>query len=72
MIKNMGAIDRVVRVSAAVLIAILYFAGVISGTVAIILGIIALVFILTSAVGTCPAYIPFGISTRAHDTHRSV
>jgi hypothetical protein len=39
--KNMGTIDRVIRASIAVLIAILYFTGKISGTVAVILGIVA-------------------------------
>jgi len=45
-------------------VAILYFAGQISGTAAIILGILAAVFILTSLVGTCPLYLPFGLSTK--------
>ena len=47
----------------AVVIAVLYYTGVISGTLAIVLGIIALVFVLTSLVGICPAYLPFGLSS---------
>jgi len=43
---------------------VLYFTNVISGTVAIVLGIIAVVFLITSLVGSCPAYSPFKISTR--------
>lgn len=62
--KNMGTLDRIIRVSLVVLIAILYFTNVISGTWAIILGILAVVFLLTSLVGFCPLYLPFGISTR--------
>lgn len=62
--KNMGNIDRSLRVIIALVVAILYFAGLISGTVAIILGILAAVFILTSLVGTCPLYLPFGLSTK--------
>ena len=62
---NMGSMDRVVRILAAVAVGALYFAGVISGTVAIVLGVLAAVFILTSAVGTCPLYLPFGLSTKA-------
>jgi hypothetical protein len=62
--KNMGRLDRILRAAFAVLVAVLYFTNVISGTWAIILGIIALVFLLTSLVGTCPLYMPFGISTR--------
>lgn len=62
--KNMGTIDRIIRVSLVVLIAVLYFTNVISGTWAIILGVVAVVFLLTSLVGVCPLYMPFGISTR--------
>lgn len=63
MTKNMGNIDRVIRVLAAVLVAVLYFTNVISGTVAIILGAVAGIFILTSLVGTCPLYMLFGVKT---------
>lgn len=62
--KNMGSLDRIIRIGIAILVAVLYFTNVISGTWAIILGILALVFLLTSLVGTCPLYMPFGISTR--------
>ena len=62
--KNIGKLDRIIRISLVVLIAVLYFTNVISGTLAIILGILALVFLLTSLVGVCPLYMPFGISTR--------
>ncbi len=64
MIKNMGNTDRIIRVVAAIIVAVLYFTNVISGTVAIVLGILAGIFILTSLVGTCPLYLPFGIRTR--------
>jgi len=60
----MGTIDRVIRTVIAVVIAVLYFTGQISGTVAIVLGIVAVAFLLTSLVGWCPIYNPFGISTR--------
>jgi Na+(H+)/acetate symporter ActP len=62
--KNMGTIDRVIRVVVAIVIGILYFTNQITGTAAIILGILAVVFLLTSAVSTCPLYLPFGLSTR--------
>lgn len=61
---NMGTIDRTVRTVLALLVVVLYFAGYISGTVAIVLGVIALAFLLTSAIGWCPAYVPLGVSTR--------
>ena len=64
MVKNMGTVDRVVRIVLAVVVAILYFSGAISGIAAIILGIFALVFVVTSFVGFCPLYLPFKFSTR--------
>jgi amino acid transporter len=64
MTKNMGTADRVVRTLIALAIAVLYFTGKISGTLAIILGIVAIAFVLTSLVGWCPSYVPFRLSTR--------
>lgn len=61
--KNMGIVDRGLRVIAALAVAGLYFGGVISGTVAIVLGVFATIFVLTSLVSFCPLYIPLGIST---------
>ena len=62
--QNMGSADRIIRVVLAVAVAVLYFAGLISGTVAIILGILAIVFLLTSVVGFCPLYLPLKLSTK--------
>ena len=61
--KNMGSLDRVIRIILAVLVAILYFTDQISGTAAIILGIFAVAFLLTSFVSFCPLYAPFKFST---------
>lgn len=60
----MGTVDKVVRILVAIVIVGLYFANLISGTIAIILLILAGVFILTSFMSFCPLYLPFGISTR--------
>jgi small-conductance mechanosensitive channel len=62
--KNMGSADRIIRILLAIVVAALYFTKQLSGTAAIILGIIAIIFLLTSAVGFCPLYVPFKISTR--------
>lgn len=59
----MGSIDRILRVIVAIVIAILFFTNVISGTVGIIALVLAAVFVLTSAISFCPLYAPFGIST---------
>ncbi len=61
--KNMGTADRAVRTLIALVIGFLYFTDRISGTLAIVLGIVAVVFLLTSLVGHCPAYGPLGMST---------
>lgn len=62
--KNMGSTDKLVRFLLAILVAVLYFSGIINGTLALILGILAVVFLLTSLVSFCPLYVPFGITTR--------
>lgn len=59
----MGSADRVIRILVAVVIAILYFTNQISGTAAIILGVLAIIFVATSFMSFCPLYFPFGIST---------
>lgn len=61
--QNMGNTDRIIRVVLAVVVAVLYFTNLISGTAAIILGILAVVLLLTSVVGFCPLYAPFKLST---------
>jgi hypothetical protein len=61
---NMGTFDKVGRIVAAVVIAILYFTKQISGPVAIVLLVFAGVFIVTSFLSFCPLYVPFGLSTK--------
>ena len=61
--KNMGVYDRVVRILIAVVVAVLYFTQVITGTLGIILLILAGILVLTSIIGICPLYLPFGLST---------
>ncbi|MCG6963987.1 MAG: DUF2892 domain-containing protein [Acidobacteria bacterium] len=60
---NMGAADRIIRLLIVAVVIVLYFTGTIHGTLAIVLGIIAAIFLITSLVGFCPAYVPLGIST---------
>lgn len=62
--KNMGTVDRTLRVVVAVVLAVLYFQGVISGTLGIVALIMAVIFVGTSFVSFCPLYGPLGISTR--------
>ena len=60
----MDTVDKRIRLMLAAIIVVLYYTSVISGTMAIILLLLALVFALTSAVNFCPLYLPFEISTR--------
>ncbi|MBK6542091.1 MAG: DUF2892 domain-containing protein [Flavobacteriales bacterium] len=60
---NMGTADRIVRILVAAVIAILYFTGTVSGTLGIVLLVLAGVFVATSVVSFCPLYAPFGMST---------
>jgi len=62
--KNMGTTDRIVRIVVAIIFAALYFTGIVPGALGIILLVLGLVFVLTSAVSFCPLYLPFGLSTR--------
>jgi hypothetical protein len=62
--KNMGTIDKVIRILVALVLVVLYFTNVISGTLAIILLVLSVVFILTSVLGFCPLYLLFGLSTK--------
>jgi Na+(H+)/acetate symporter ActP len=64
MTKNMGTADRLIRVLLAIVVGILYLTGAISGVAAIILGIFAVIFIITSLIGFCPLYVPLKISTK--------
>lgn len=61
--KNMGIIDKVLRVSLAVVVAVLIALGELHGTAAIILGIFAAIFLITSLVGFCPLYTLVGMNT---------
>jgi hypothetical protein len=61
---NMGMVDRLARAALAVTVAVLWYTGVIGGALAIVLAVLAAVFLLTSFFGFCPLYRPFGFSTR--------
>lgn len=61
--KNMGNSDRIIRLIIAAVIAILFFSNIISGTLGVVLLVLAGVFTLTSFVSFCPLYVPLGIKT---------
>lgn len=59
----MGNADRIIRIVIAAIVVILYFTGTITGTLGIVLLVLAGIFVLTSVVSFCPLYAPFGIKT---------
>ncbi len=61
--KNMGSTDKIIRILIALVICVLYYTGTISGTTALVLGVFAIIFALTSLISFCPLYLPLGIST---------
>ncbi len=61
--KNMASADRIIRILLAAIFGYLYFSGTVSGTLGLILVILGAIFLLTSAIGSCPLYSVFGIST---------
>lgn len=63
MTTNVGSADRIIRTLLAIVFGILILTGQVEGTLAIILGIIAAVLLLTSAVSVCPLYMLLKTST---------
>ncbi len=63
----MGKMDRSIRVLVAVVLAILYFTKVITGTLAIVGLVVAIVFLATSLLNFCPLYTVLGINTAKND-----
>ncbi|TRX16686.1 DUF2892 domain-containing protein [Flavobacterium franklandianum] len=61
--KNMGSVDRISRIIFAIVIGVLYFTKAIEGKAALVLGVFAIVFLLTSLISFCPLYVPFGFTT---------
>lgn len=58
MTKNVGGIDRILRIVAGVALIALAATGTVG-----MWGYIGVVPLLTGAIGWCPAYAPFGIKT---------
>lgn len=61
--QNMGGADKIIRILIALIIGVLYFKGIITGTIGIVLMVLAVVFVVTSLVSFCPLYTLFGVST---------
>jgi hypothetical protein len=61
--KNIGTVDKVIRILIAVVLVVLFFTHVITGAIGIILLVLSGVLVLTTIISFCPIYWPFGLST---------
>jgi hypothetical protein len=61
--KNMGLADRILRITAAVTMMVLYEMGIVGDTTGIVLLVLSVIFFLTGFISICPIYLPFGIHT---------
>jgi hypothetical protein len=61
--QNVGATDKIIRILLAIVFAVLYFTNVVTGTLGIVLLVLAVVFAATALVGFCPLYALFGLNT---------
>ena len=69
--KNMGTIDKVIRILIAVVIAVLYFSDIVTGTPGIVLLIISGIFLVTSLTGFCPLYYLFGLRSNRKELNKA-
>lgn len=64
MTKNMGSVDRTLRLLVVAFVALLFFTDRVSGALAIVLAMVAAIFFVTGVIGWCPLYSLVGLSTR--------
>ena len=62
--KNVGTIDKAIRILVAVVVGVLYFTHIISGVLAIVLLALSAIFVVTSLLSFCPIWLALGLSTR--------
>jgi len=61
--SNIGPIDKAIRLFISLVLIVLFYENVVTGTLGIIVLVVAAVIMLTALIGFCPFYLPFGIST---------
>jgi hypothetical protein len=62
--KNMGKVDRILRAVVGIVLLAFIWTGQISGTLGVVLTVVAVVLLVTSILGFCPLYVPVKISTQ--------
>jgi hypothetical protein len=68
---NLGPWDRMIRLLLAVIGAVLILTKVLHGTWAVVVGVLAVVLLITAVAGFCPLYCPFRLSTRTETVEKS-
>jgi len=68
---NIGSTERIIRALLALVLGVLYFTNIISGTLGIVAIIVAVVLLATSVIGFCPLYVPLKISTKKQTTENA-
>lgn len=63
MTKNEGNTDRIIRLVLAAILAFLYFSGTVTGTLGVILLVLAVILAITALIGVCPLYLLLKTST---------
>jgi hypothetical protein len=67
MTRNVGTADKAIRITLAVVLAVLYFNNTVTGTWGIVALVVAGVLLLTSLINFCPIWALFGLSTRGSE-----
>lgn len=61
--KNVGTIDRVVRIIIGIVLVYLAATGMVQGIVMYIVGLFGLIMLATAVLLYCPLYVPLKINT---------
>lgn len=61
--KNMGNVDKIIRIVVALALIVMYITDVVDGTLGLVLVAVSVIFVLTSFIGFCPAYTILGMNT---------
>lgn len=61
--SNVGNTDKIIRIAAAIIFAVLYFTGMATGTFGTVLLVLGGILLATSAISFCPIYAIVGLNT---------
>jgi len=61
--KNMGGLDKIIRLSLALVLGFLVYFEVVGGLWSYVLLVVSAIFVLTGLVGFCPLYGLFGFNS---------